>query len=335
MIKLGIVGCGHWGKNYLRIFSFLSGCRVKYCVDSQNKAFVNFKKQYPGIVFTSNFKKMTDDKEIKAVIVSTPASTHYLLGKKILNAGKDLLMEKPLALNPDEAEELVELAKKKKRILMVGHTFLYNSAVRSMRKYIRNGKIGKIYYIQAVRTHLGLIREDVNAVWDLAPHDVSIFNYLIGDMPEFVSAVGGNFLRKGREDVAFITLKYPNGILGNIHVSWADSNKVRRVQAVGSKARIVFDDLDNLEKLKIYEKGIATNLSYTDFGEFQYVLRDGDIFSPKIDQSEPLKEQCRHFIECLKENKNPLTDGKNGLEVVRVMEGIHSSIKNNGRLERI
>jgi predicted dehydrogenase len=245
------------------------------------------------------------------------------------------LIEKPLSLSAKEAEELVLIAEKKKKILMIGHTFLYNPAIRKMKKYIEEGKVGAIYYMHATRTHLGLVREDVSSVWDLAPHDVSIFNYLIDSMPKYVSALGGNFLQKGKEDVAFITLKYPDGVLANIHVSWADSNKVREVQVVGSKARMVFNDLDNLEKLKIFKKGIFIDKPYNDFGEFQYVLRDGDIISPKIDLLEPLKEQCKHFIGCVTKRKRPLTDGRNGLDVVRVMQAIHASLKNNGHMERV
>ena len=265
-----------------------------------------------------------------AVIITSPASTHYELTKKSLEAGKHTLVEKPLALKVEEARELVQISSSMKKVLMVGHTFLYNPAVRKMKEYINQGVLGKIYYLQAARTHLGLIRNDVSAVWDLAPHDISIFSYLLGKEPRKVSAIGMCHLNSHLEDVAFLNFFYDGDILGNIHISWVDSNKLRQVAVIGSKARIVFDDLNSLERLRIFEKGISIDKPYSNFGEFQLLLRDGDIISPKVEAEEPLRNVCLEFIESIQTGKKPLADGMNGLQVVRTMCAVQQSIDRDG-----
>lgn len=330
MVKIGIIGCGHWGPNYIRNFTELPESEVVMVCDIDEARLNGIKGRFREIEIERDYERLLDNPAIEAVVVSTPASTHYQIVRDALEAKKDILCEKPLTLLPEESEELVNLANETERILMVAHTFLYNPAIKRMREYILGGEIGKIYYLQASRTHLGLIREDVNAVWDLATHDVAIFSYLLDTQPEEVSARGGSYLRQGRCDAAFITLSYPDGIIGSITVSWVDSNKVRELAIIGSRARLFFNDLDNLEKLRIYEKGVSVERSYTGFGEFQYLLRDGDIISPKIELKEPLRLQCQHFIECVKERKTALTDGKNGLEVVRVMAAIDESLRQGG-----
>jgi predicted dehydrogenase len=287
-------------------------------------------KRLKGIKIEVDYKRLLKDPKIDAVVVATPPKTHYRIIKDALLEGKDVLAEKPLTLLPSESEELVDLSIKSERILMVAHTFLYNAAIKRMKNYIENGDLGRIYYLQAIRTHLGLIREDVNAAWDLATHDVSIFSYLLGDQPKEVSAKGGYYLREGRCDAAFITLSYPDGVIGSIIASWIDTNKVRQIALIGSKARLLFDDLNNLEKLRVYEKGVSVERPISGFGEFQYLLRDGDIISPKIELEEPLKVQCRHFLECIGSRKRPITDGVDGLRVVRVMAAVDESLKKDG-----
>ncbi len=330
MIKIGIIGCGHWGKNYLRVFSELPNSLIVAACDTSIEERKYILKQYPGINVIDDFRKLISDTRVDSVVVATPASKHYCIAKVCLEANKNVLVEKPISLKREEGEKLIRTARKQKKTLMVAHTFLYNPAVRKMKEYTKRRDFGNIYYLQARRTHMGLIRKDVNAIWDLAPHDVSIFSYLLEALPVRVTAVGGNFLGKGKEDAGFITLFYPKGIIGNIHVSWVDANKVREVVVVGSKKRIIFDDLNNFEKIKIFEKGILIDDRVDSFGEFQILLRDGDIISPKIEAKEPLKEQCRHFIECIEQRKRPLTDGNNGLDIVRVMEAIEVSVKKGG-----
>jgi len=267
-----------------------------------------------------------EDRQTQAVVVSTPAASHFRIAKQCLDAGKDVLVEKPLALTVHDAEELTGIAQRKGRILMVGHTFLYNMSLRKTKEVIDRAEIGKIYYIKAVRSHLGLIREDVNAIWDLATHDVSIFDFLLGIDPIEVHAVGMSFLQPKREDVAFIAFRYP-AHLGHIHVSWADSNKQRSIEIVGSKGRILFDDLNTLEPVRIFEKGIELDHDVANFGEYKYLLRDGDIISPRIKMQEPLNVQSEHFIDCVANRSQPLTDGLNGVRVVRVMCRIEEAIK--------
>jgi len=315
----------------------IAGVSVKYVCDRDAAKTAKIAALYPSVLGTSDITEILQDAGVNAVVVATPASTHFDIIQKCLSAKKHVLAEKPLTLKASESETLISISKKQQVLLMVGHTFLFNSAVRRIKEYTESGELGDIYYLNATRTHLGLIREDVNAVWDLAPHDVSVFNYLLGAMPLSVSAAGACFLKPGREDAAFINLKYPKNIIANIHVSWADSNKERTIRIVGSKARVVFNDLDNLERVKLYQKGIALTIheQADDFGSFQLVQRDGDIISPRITLNEPLKDQCIHFTDCIKNRTEPLTGGINGYEVVKVMEAVDRSIHNNGEVIEI
>lgn len=330
MIRLALVGYGHWGPNYLRNLQWMEGVEVVMVCDSNPAALKKIQRQYPSVKAVTDVKPILDEKQIDGIIIATPAKTHYEFVKKSLQAGLHVLVEKPLALTVPEAQELVRMAEQSKKVLMIGHTFLYNPAVRKMKEYVDSGMLGKIYYLQASRTHLGLIRNDVSAVWDLAPHDVSIFSYLLGRQPQKVSAVGICHLHQDLEDVAFINFFYDEGILGNIHISWVDSNKSRQVAVIGSKARILFDDLNPLERIKIFEKGISLDKPYKDFGEFQLLLRDGDIHSPKVAAEEPLQHVCLEFVDCIQNGKRPLADGQNGLDVVRVMCAIQRSINAGG-----
>ncbi|MEW6606253.1 MAG: Gfo/Idh/MocA family oxidoreductase [bacterium] len=330
MIKIGIIGCGHWGPNYVRNFNALADCKVVECCDLSEEQLNKIKKQFPDITTQTDYLKMLKNPEIDAVVVATSTITHYQIAKDVLEHDKHVLIEKPITYLPKEGQELVKLSNQKGKILMVGHTFLYNAGIRKVKEYIDDGSIGKIYYLHATRTHLGLIREDVNVIWDLAPHDISIFSYFLNMEPINVSAKGGFFLKKDRADVSFLTLEYPNGIIGNIHVSWIDSNKVREIVVVGSKKRIVFDDLNPLEPVRVFEKGVTLEGTYDGFGEFKLALRDGDIISPKVQMIEPLKTQCQHFLNCITHNQTPFTDGKSGVKVVKVLRAIEESLAKNG-----
>jgi len=332
MVRVIVLGCGHWGKNYVRLFSEILGADRVVAVDTSEAALASARGRHPGLI---TFPKVADVPPCPGktvAVVATPAAAHDAVIRQCIDAGWDVLAEKPLTLNASQADRLVREAARAGRILMVGHTFLYNPAVRKMHDLIRRGTCGTIYYMKAVRTHLGLVRKDVNAVWDLAPHDVAIFNYLTGGLPLSVSAIGGTFLTRGREDVAFINLRYPAGVAANIHVSWADSNKERTITVVGSRARIVFDDLNALERVKIFEKGISANVAGGDtFGEFLFALRDGDIISPKVPVIEPLAEVCKEFLRCVRTRREPFTSGRDGANVVRIMCAIEESLKRNGR----
>lgn len=328
MIHVGVVGLGYWGPNYARIFNELPQSKISYCCDIDDTKLEQIKCTNPLIEISNDYKDLLSSSDVDAIVVSTPASTHYKIVKESLESEKDVLVEKPIALNLKNAEELMNIATKKKRILMVGHTFVYNPVVHKLKEYIYNGDLGDIYYLHFSRTGLGPIRKDVNVMWDLAPHDISMLLYLLEDMPIEVSAEGQSYLQEGVEDVVFMTLRYPKNTMASIHVSWLDPYKVRRVTVVGSKRMAVFNDVNKLETLKIFDKGIDRygEKSYADYGEFQLSIRDGDVHIPKIEISEPLKNQCKHFLECVRERKEPLTGGEEGLKIVRILEAAQESL---------
>jgi predicted dehydrogenase len=330
-LGVAILGCGYWGINYVRVFSELPGSQVLAVCDERPDRLQEVGRRFPGVHLTTQIEDALSLDGVSAAVVCTPATTHFSVSQHALLAGKHLLIEKPITRTVAEAKELAALADYQGLILMVGHTFLYNPALRKVKEYVDRPEVGRVYYLYSSRTNLGPIRRDVNALWDLAPHDVAIFNYLLGEVPEWVSAVGAKVLRNCREDVGFITLGYRNNVVGHIHVSWADPNKVREVVVVGSEKRIVFNDLNGVEQVRVFDKGVMAVASEpSSFGEYQFQIRDGDIFSPKIEFSEPLKNQCRHFLECVVQDIRPLTSSLEGLEVVQVLEAIDRSIERKG-----
>jgi len=334
MNSIAIIGCGHWGKNYLRVFQDVSALGI-HVFDANPAALKQTAQKHSFVLAHESFEDILNDPAIGAVVIATSADSHYSAARAALIAGKHVLVEKPFVLESRDGTELIALAKEKNLILMVSHTFLYNPAIRQIKKHIDSKTCGDIYYLRAVRTHLGLIRSDVNAFWDLAPHDIAIFNYFLDAMPISASATGREVIKGGREDVGFATLVYPGNIIANIHVSWIDSHKEREISIVAAKERIVFDDLNNLEKIRIFEKGIEVERDISNFGEFQLLLRDGNIISPKVDADEPLKIECEHFLDCINHNRPPLTGGENGLEVVRVLSAIDRSVKSKGEPVKI
>jgi predicted dehydrogenase len=331
--KLGIavIGCGYWGINYVRVFTELPNTTVTAICDQRPERLAEIGQRFPGAYLATSLDMVLQREDVDAVVVCTGAMTHFDVASRCIAAGKHLLIEKPLTTDPADAALLIQLAEAHAVKLMVGHTFLYNPAVQVVKRYLEREDTGEIYYLYSSRTNLGPIRQDVNALWDLAPHDISIFNYLLDRTPRWVSAVGVNVLKNQREDVGFISLGYDDNIVGHIHVSWADPNKVRELVVVGSKRRLVFDDLNAMERVKIFEKGVSrVQPEAATFGEYQYQIRDGDILSPHVEASEPLKNQCRHFVDCIVEDRHPQTDGWAGLEVVRVMVAIDRSIQQHG-----
>ncbi len=331
MVKVGIIGCGYWGPNLIRNLFELPDADVLLCCDLVDSRLKQLKSKYPTLQTTANYKDLLNS-SIDAVLIATPAETHYRFAKEFLLAGKHVFVEKPLTFNVAEAEELVDISNKSGKILMVGHTFEYNPAVNKIKECIDNGELGQIYYISSRRLNLGIIRSDINVLWNLAPHDISIIIYLLGTMPEFVEAWGASFLQKNIEDVVFLNLTFPGNIRAHVHVSWLDPHKVRETVIVGSKKMIVYNELNIEEQVKIYDKGVdkvGVNGSDADiYKEMQLNLRSGDLVVPKIKFSEPLRNECQHFIDCVKENRNPLTDGENGLRVVKVLDAAQRSLKN-------
>lgn len=330
-IGISIIGCGYWGINYARVFSELPESRVIAVCDPRADRLQEIQRRFPGVELTTEVEDALALPGVDAGIVCTQAAAHYRIASLCLAAGKHVLVEKPMTTTVADAERLIDLAGSKGLTLMVGHTFLYNAGIRKVKAYIQQAETGQVYYLYARRTNLGPIRQDVNAVWDLAPHDIAIFNFLLDNVPEWVSAVGARVLHNCREDVGFISLGYHDGIVGHIHVSWAEPNKVREVVVVGSDKRIVFNDLNTLEQVRVFEKGVApVAAEATTYAEYRLLMRDGDIISPRIEASEPLKNQCSHFLECVTRGSRPLTDGCEGLAVVRVMEAVDRSIARNG-----
>jgi len=334
MIKVGVIGCGHWGPNHIRNFSMFPDSNVIWIADLSEERLRSVKRTYPQISVTTDYRNVLKDHNVDAVVVATPTATHHNIVKDCLDFGKDVLCEKPLTCQVESAKELVNLAEKKEKILMVGHVFLFNVGIRKVKEYIRNGTLGKVYYIHSTRVNLGPIRNDVNVVWDLASHDISIFSYLLDAQPIEIAAKGNSFLQDNLEDVAFISLVYPDDILANVHVSWLDPRKVREIVIVGDKKMVVWNDLDPEDTVRLYERGISQEPYYVDFGEFQLIPKEGDVIIPKLKLSEPLKNQDGHFVDCIKQRKEPLSNGAFGLQVVGVLEAAQKSLNNDGKTVR-
>jgi predicted dehydrogenase len=329
-IGVAVVGCGYWGMNYVRIFNELLDSRVAAVCDQRSDRLQEVARRYPGVHLALQVEDVAASKDVDAVVVCTEATTHYEVTRRLLLAGKHVLVEKPLTTTSTDAEKLIAVAKATSRTLMVGHTFIFNSGVRKVKEYVQKGD-GRVYYLYSRRTNLGPIRHDVNALWDLAPHDIAIFNYLLDKIPEWVSAVGGKVLHNCRHDVGFISLGYPDNVLAHVHVSWADPDKAREVVVVKNDKRIVFNDLNGTEQVRVFEKGVSpVDSEPLNYGEFRFEIRDGDIISPRIEAAEPLKNQCRHFLDCVKTGKRPISSVTEGRDVVRVLEAMNRSIEGKG-----
>lgn len=331
-LNVGIIGLGHWGPNILRNMAEHDRIGVNWVCDVSGEALDKFQHLYPANCRISrNASEVIGDPALDAVVIVTPASTHYSLAKQALLAGKHVLCEKPLTIRSDHARELVELAEAKNLKLMVGHTFLFNDAIDKLKDLVDHEVLGRIYYITANRTHLGLIRRDVDVLWDLAPHDVATMIHVLGERVERVSAVSSSPLGSNNADVAFLHLFFPSGVMCQIHASWVDSNKVRQMNVIGSEARVLFDDLNNLEPIRVFQKGIGLHQTAApDFGEFRYIQRDGDIISPKIIMREPLRRLIDAFVWHVADGEPCASDGRLGLEVVRVLEAATLSIASHG-----
>lgn len=306
------------------------------CSDLSDERLSAMKRLYPNIKTTKNYKDILSS-DVDAVCIASPTNTHFLITKEALEANKHVLCEKPLTLKPEESLILKDLAQKRKKVLMVGHIFLFNPGIIWMKKYIASGELGDIYSAYAIRTNLGPFRYDVNAMWDLAPHDISILNYLFDRSPINVSARGQKCLGNSMEDLAFATLEYPNNLLANVHVSWLDPKKVRQITIVGSKRMLVWDDLDNIGPIKVYDKHVEkTSTFYETYGEFQLLSREGSITIPQIGMGEPLKAQAQYFLNCIEKNEPPvLADAQKGFDVVKTLCAIEESMKQNGACVKV
>lgn len=337
-MNVGIIGCGYWGPNIIRNVTSLKNAQMAMCCDTKEERLHHIKGLYPFVQTTKDYQEILKNSEIDAVIIATPVSTHYRFAREALDHKKHVLVEKPLAATTKECEELIACSKKNMRILMVDHTFEYSPAVHTIKEMIERGELGHIYTITMSRLNLGLFQPDINVIWDLAPHDISILLYLLNQMPLSVIAAGEAHINPRIEDDAYCILKFPNKALAHIHVSWLDPCKIRRVTIVGSERMVVYDDVEPTEKIKVYDKGVTINNLeqvkqpyYDTFAEFQYMYRHGDVCIPKLENREPLKSVCQHFIECSMHNKEPQSNGVVGLKVVTVMEALQQSLKNKSR----
>ena len=332
-ITLAQIGCGYWGPNLLRNFSAQPDCHVRFVAEINPERQAYVRANFPKSETTAEIEMVLGDPEIDAVLIATPASSHYSLAKQALQSGKHVFVEKPLALNTIEADELVQLAEQKGRLLMAGHTFLYNAAVRYAKKLLDEAELGQLYYIYSQRLNLGQVRSDVNAWWNLAPHDVSILLYLMnGELPATVSATGVSYIQPGIEDVVFANLTWASGVTAHIHVSWLDPGKVRKMTFVGSRKMVIYDDISE-DKITIFDKGvdrvpkIGERMDYDQVNNYQLVHRTGDIWLPRIAFPEPLKVEAAHFLECLRNGQTPLTGPHHARDVVAVLEATQTALK--------
>ncbi len=342
MVKLGIVGYGYWGPNLVRNFNSIPDSEIVYCADFDEKRLQHIRGLYPQTEITKDYKEILNDKGVDAVIVATPIETHYKIAKDCLDAGKHVLIEKPITASSTEALDLIKTAEKCKKVLMVDHTFEYSTPVMKVKEIIKNGELGKIFTIDMIRVNLGLFQEKVNVAWDLAPHDISMLLYYLESLPLAVRAVGQSYVRQGIEDDVHINLEFKDKIMANMHVSWLDPMKIRKTTIVGNKKMLVFDDTAENEKIKIYDKGVTIEKNniprqpyYDTYEEWVLTYRAGGVYAPKIENKEPLNVMAGHFLDCIKNNKKPLTDGYSGLKVVKVLEAMQESLKNDGRKVKI
>ena len=325
-IKVAVVGCGQWGTNQVRTYSNLPGASLAWLVDANPKNLQRAKNFSETAKTCGDLKEALEDKDLNAVVIATNSESHHVLAKMSLEAGKHVMVEKPLALNVRDAEELVKIAKDKDLILMTGHLLLYHPAVRYLKELVKSGELGQILYLYSTRVNLGAIRKNENALWSLAPHDISVMLYLMDQNPDKALANGKCFLQKGIEDVVFFSLDFPGGQVAQAQVSWLDPHKIRKFTVVGSKKMVTFDDMEATEKIRIYDKGVNQEKRYGSYDEV-LTLRDGDIHIPYFKMQEPLKIEANHFIECVREHKKPLSDGQNGLDVVKILEAVSLSLK--------
>ena len=327
LLRLGVIGCGHWGPNHIRVFSQLKGCAVVAIADASEQRLSVVCELFPQVRGFRDHRELLREGGVDAVVVVTPTRTHFTVVTDALNAGKHVLCEKPLCTEPAEGEQLVALARQQKLVLMVGHIFLFNPGILKVKELIDSGEIGTIRSLSAVRTNLGPVRGDVNAAWDLASHDIAVFNWLLGAEPENVQAMGAAFLQLGIEDVVNISLKYPGNVLGSIQCSWLDPKKVRQMTVVGSQRMITWDDLALSNPVAVYEKSVETKREVTDYGEFlRLSMRDGDVRLPKVQGEEPLKAQDSAFVRAVREGSVPRSDGNFALGVVRTLRRIAEAL---------
>jgi len=330
---VGVIGCGYWGPNLLRNFSENETAELRWICDADPSRLAAMGRRYPAAQTTTDYQKLLADPKLDAVAVVTPVATHFSIGKQVLQAGKHLLVEKPLTATAREAEELIELAERNQRTLMVDHTFVYTGAVRKMKEIVSSGELGQLLYFDSVRINLGLFQPDINVLWDLAPHDLSIMDYLIERQPQAVSAIGSCHIKPGTENIAYLMMLFADDFIAHFHFNWLAPVKIRRTMIAGSSKMILYDDIEPTEKVRVYDKGVTTNRTGDREADYQRLVsyRTGDVWAPKLDSTEALRYVAAEFLDSIRTARRPLTGGEAGLRVVRLLEAAQQSIKNAGQ----
>jgi len=336
MVNVGLIGCGYWGPNLIRNFTKTKDCKVVAVADQKPERLAAVRHLNPGMTTTTVAQELIESDSIDAIVIATPVSTHFPLAKACLQNGKHVFVEKPLTRTSDESRELIYLAERNSKVLMVDHTFIYSGAVRKLREIIDSGELGEIYYYDSVRLNLGLFQPDVNALWDLAPHDFSLLTYLVGKGPENVKASGSSPVRWNgwrRESIVYVTVELEDSAMAHFHLNWLSPVKVRRTLIGGSRKMVVYDHLDTENQVKIFDKGIDL-VENQDRYKVRVQYRSGDLLVPKVDQTEPLELACQHFVDCIHSGERPLTDGHAGLRVVELLEAAEQSLQSERVRER-
>ena len=329
-IRVGVVGCGYWGPNLVRNFRSLPDCTLEMMCDISEPRLAHLRSLYPEVEGLTDYNHMLNGANLDAIIIATAVKSHYTMAKASLLSGKHTFIEKPMAHSSAECEELIEIARKQGLVLMVGHTFLYSPAVAKIKEIVQGGDIGEIRYICARRLNLGLFQKDINVAWDLAPHDISIILHIMENRPTVVNCQGSAHITPEVEDVTMMWLGFPGERSAIVHSSWLDPRKIREMTIVGSKRMIVYDDVSPLEKIRIFDARVERPPHYDTFAEFHYAYHYGDVYIPYLKQEEPLKNECQHFLDCIRHGTQPLTSGQNGLELVRILEASTESLKKGG-----
>jgi predicted dehydrogenase len=329
-VNVGVMGCGYWGPLLVRAIKSLSHCRLKTVCDLDMARVKHVSALYPDLEGLTDPQRLFTACDIDAVVIATPVKSHYPLAKASLLAGKHTFIEKPMATSSEECEELIDIAERKGLVLMVDHTFLYSAPVQKIVEIVQAGDLGEIRYINSRRLNLGLFQKDINVAWDLAPHDISIILHILGEFPVAVNCQGNAHVTPQVEDVTNMSLIFPHKRFATIQSSWLEPRKIREMTIVGSRRMIVYDDLRTREKIRIYDVRVERPPHYDTFAEFQYSYHYGDSYIPHLQQEEPLAVACRHFVECIETNSVPMTGGRQGLEMIRLLEGASASLKMNG-----
>jgi predicted dehydrogenase len=330
MLNVAVVGCGYWGPNLARNLNATADCQVRAVCDADPARLTHMTGLYPNVEVCGSFDELLGRPNIDAVVIATPTRLHYSMARKALESGRHVLVEKPMASSTGECEELLELAQTKNLVLMVGHTFVYSPTVRKIREIVHHGDLGELQYVSSRRLNLGLFQTDINVAWDLAPHDISIILYILGEAPVGVNCQGKAHVTAGIEDVTNMTLTFPNGTFALIHNSWLDPNKVRQMTFVGKRRMLAYDDIEPLEKIRIYDKRVEVPPHYDSFAEFHFSYHHGDMYSPFVKQVESLSLECQHFVDCIHTGAKPESGGLEGLQVVQVLEAASKSLMNGG-----